>query len=51
MAITTDTRDSTRPKHAQWGAFGEVVFQTHTAPGQVTDNRQFRWQKQQLING
>lgn len=49
--ITTDTNDSTRPKHAQWGAFGDVSFQTHTAPGQVTDNRQFRWQKQQLVNG
>jgi phage protein U len=43
--------DQNRPKHAQWGALGDVVFQSHNSPGRVSDNRQWSWQQQKLING
>ncbi|MFV0261375.1 MAG: phage tail protein [Kluyvera sp.] len=52
MAQTnTFNSNTTKPRHTQWGALGDVVFETHSAPGQVTDSRQWTWQAQKLING
>ncbi|MCY1697158.1 phage tail protein [Lelliottia sp. SL45] len=51
MAITTVSDQNNRPKHTQWGAFGDVVFQTHNAPGQLSDTRRWTWQAQKVING
>lgn len=45
------TDSTTKPRHSQWGALGDVTFQTHTAPGSVSDNRSWNWQPQKLING
>lgn len=37
--------------HAQWGAFGPVLFQSFFVPKDFQDNRRWRVQAQQLIQG
>lgn len=50
-ATNTNETDMSRPKHSQWGALGDIIFQAHHSPNQVTDSRRWNWQPQKLING
>ncbi len=39
------------PKHAQWGAYGDITFKGLFTPTQYSDSRKFSVQAQKLANG
>ncbi len=39
------------PKHAQWGAYGDISFKGLFTPTQYSDSRRFSLQGQKLVSG
>jgi len=39
------------PKHAQWGAYGDITFKGLFTPTQYSDSRKFALQPQKLVTG